>query len=634
MTTKNFELSLAHLRELEPVETICILSAYQLQPENSEKQAMIEFAIRLAASHCHGSKRPTLTELHSFIQSVGEFYKHYSTKGIPSLESVFSSQFLFSNYVEGNLDQTIDSLWKRFEKHEKFLEKKIGFNVANAILFVSGILSRITLKMEKTKPPKPKRLKKSERYDFAFFVQPKERIVKSWSDAILFGPEEIESLFPSRVVARVKKYIVFASVLASNLPEISDPLEANPLLKTPIIKFQDKFLIPVPYYLMHGLSSRLNDEISKDQRYKGKYGHDKGKVLEERASEELRLIFRSGQMFRNVKYKSFGSKPDADIIISYDKYLIFVECTTKGIPQSSRMGDPASVTDTLAKSIEKCYLQALRAKKAFTDGRLKLKLAKKPSQLLLMIVTDSLFPNLISEFVLARRFGADSYLSHLIKDKEYPYIISITDLESLRHVADERFFMEFILERLGMYEKPYFIAYDELDYFILFSKPEYKEIKKKVIQSEVTLNYVAHLPSPVINPHTFHILLNTIGADDFVILKIGDRYDKMLVTIGFNLLYHLYCDWEIAKKHFVFNAKEFSSLVKEYREKGMKCRAIFWEGFYEYLKFCQETGRYQEIRDIKQKLKDGSIRNDLNVLIVIPTDIYNDPRLRFRAKHT
>ena len=160
MTPKNYKLPLANLRELEPLETISILSAYQLQPENSEKQAMIEFAIRLAASHCHGLKRPTLTELYSFIQSVGEFYKYYSTKGIPSLESVFSSQFLFSNYVEGNLDQTIESLWKRFEKHEKFLEKKIGFNVANAILFVSGILSRIMLKMEKTKPPKPKRLKK------------------------------------------------------------------------------------------------------------------------------------------------------------------------------------------------------------------------------------------------------------------------------------------------------------------------------------------------------------------------------------------------------------------------------------------------------------------------------------------
>jgi hypothetical protein len=543
---------------------------------------------------------------------------------------VFTNYALFDNRVEGNLDQTVGSLWKRFHKYDTFLEKKLGFNVANAIFFASGLLSTITNRMKKTKPPKIKKINKSEYYDFAFFVKPNDGLIREWSKAIRFSFEELVSIFPKYLQTKAKRYLKFATIPFSSLPEIRDPLETNPLFSAPIIKFQKEYLIPTPYYLLHGLSSRLQQTLCEDPKYRGRYGKDKGEMLEEWTSDELRLLFRSGKLFRRVRYKvrykSTNSEPDADIIVNYGEYLIFVECTTKGIPQASRKGISISIQDTLASSVRKCYLQALRAKRAFVEGRLKLKLDIKPSKLILMIVTDTLYPNLLSEFALARRFEADSYLDHLIEDKEYPYIISIYDLESMRHVADEKTFMAFLLERLKMYEQPCLLAYDEFDYFILFSKPEYEEIKEKIIKAQVTLNYVAHLPSPVMKPRTFHVLLDTIGSDRFAILKIGDKYDKEYVSIAFYLLYELYCDWDTVMKHFVFHAKGFNALMNEYRKKGMKCRAVAWEGMYEHLKFCHDIGKDQDCREIERKLEDGSIGNELNVLITFPTDIYKEIR--------
>ncbi|MCW4020491.1 MAG: hypothetical protein NWF14_04595 [Candidatus Bathyarchaeota archaeon] len=504
------------------------------------------------------------------------------------------------------------------------MEKKLGFNVANAIFFASGVLSTITNRMKETKPPEIKKINKSEYYDFAFFVNPEDRITRDWSRAIRFSFEELVSIFPRHLQTKAKAYLEFVTIPPSDLPEIRDPLQANPLVGAPIIECQNEYLIPTPYYLLHGLSSRLQQIICEDPKYRGRYGKDKGEMLEEWTSEELRLLFRSGKLFRRVRYKSANSEPDADIILNYGEYLIFVECTTKGIPQASRKGVPMSIQDTLASSIRKCYLQALRAKRAFIKGRLKLKLDTKPSKLILMIVTDTLYPNLMSEFALAKRFEADSYLDHLIKDKEYPYIISIYDLESIRFLADEKTFMAFLLERLSMYEQPYFLAYDEFDYFVLFSKPEYEEIKEKIIKAQVTLDYVAHLPSPVKKPLTFHALLETIGSDSLAIVKIGDMYDKEYASIAFCLLYELYCTWDAVMKHFVFDAKGFNALIREYRNKGTKCRAVVWEGMYEHLKFCHEIGQDQDCKEIERKLEDGSIGNELNVLITFPTDIYEE----------
>jgi hypothetical protein len=450
--------------------------------------------------------------------------------------------------------------------------------------------------------------------------------LKNWSKAIRFNLEEIEHLFSPNLLPKLRKYIEFVSIPLDNMPKIEDPLEADPLVETPIIKFHDELLIPTPYYLLHGLSSRLQLEMIGDANYGGKYGQDKGQVLEERASEELRLIFRSGKQFRNVKYESSGSEPDADIIVNYGEYLIFVECTTKGIPESSRKGNLASVDDTLARSIGKCYHQALRAKRAFMDGRLSLKLDSKPSKFILMIVTDMLYPNLLSEFIIAKRYGTDSYLTSLLQGKDYPYIISISDLESIRHLTNEQTFVSFLLERLSMYEQPYFTANDEYDYFILFSKSEYKEIKEKIIQVQTVLSYVAHLPSPVVKPHIFKVLLETIGSDEFAIIKIGEKYDRTLPEIVFSLLYDLYCQWDAVLKHLVFDAKHFSSLMKEYEAEGRKCRAVAWEGFYEYLDFCKQTGHKIDCTEIEQEIKSGSIGTRLNVLLVFPTDLYEKIR--------
>jgi hypothetical protein len=487
--------------------------------------------------------------------------------------------------------------------------------------------------MKSIKQPRMMALSKQEFYDFSFFVQPDKLLIENWSRIIHFKMQELQDLFPGHLQPKVKKYIELFSRPIEKFSKPIDPLQSDLFVETPLIKIGDDYLIPTPYYLLHCLSLKFHNIMIKDANYKGKYGQGKGKVLEERASEELRVLFQSAKHFRNVTYESADSKPDADLIIHFGEYLIFVECTTKSIPKKSRLGDLQSVEDTLKHSIKKCYLQALRAKKAYLDGRIKLPLDSQPSKFILMIVTDELYPNLLSEHVISKRHNSKSYLDSLIQGNEYPYIISISDLQSIRPITTEHLFMSFILERLSMYEKPCFLAYDEYDYFLLFCKKEYHGIKGEALTVQTIVNYVAHEPSPFMKSHIFHVMLETIGSESFSVIKIGKKYDKNLAGIAFNLLYDLYGQWEVAVlRHTVLDINGFVNILNEYKKQGKKCRAIVWEGFFEYLAFCKQMNAEPIYSYLERKVLNGEIRDQLNLLITFPTDIYEDKGLKRKVK--
>jgi len=631
LPNKDVKLPIDYLRALDAKVTLSLISAYRAQPPNMQKEAVIQFAIRLAASFCRGTDRPTINDIHDFIKSVGEFYTDYISQHKPTLQNFFSNQALFSNHVEGNIDQTIESIWKNYQKHDKFLEAKLGFNVANAIFFTNSILALVTIKLCKSKGPKDKKLSKRDFYNLAFFVQPDEKTRACWSNAIIFTLEEITNALPNHLTAKLQKYIEFVSIPLEKIPQTTNPLDPDPLLLKPMVKINDQYLIPTPYYLLHGLSDRLQAEIAKDFKYHGRFGNEKGHVFEERTHEELRQLFKNGKIFKNIIYESSGSLPDSDIIVNYEEYLFFVECTSKNICNLSKQGNAASVNETLKDSIKKCYLQAKRAKKAYLDGRIKLQLDRQPSKFVLMVVTDLLYPNLLSEYIMAQHYKKRSYLSDLVTDGEYPYIISISDLQSIRCLSDEATFIRFVEERLNMYRQPYFLAQDEFDYFILFNKPEYEEIKEKILKVQTVLDYVAHIQSPLAKTRTFYEILETIGSEDFAVFKIGKRYDRALASIGFSLLYDIYCDWSLTLEHFVFDIKGFNAIILEHQKKGTTCRAIVWEGLYEYLDFCRLIGHKEEAKLIEQKLKECSLKKEPNALIVIPTDIYEGPSKEFKA---
>ena len=193
-------------------------------------------------------------------------------------------------------------------------------------------------------------------------------------------------------------------------------------------------------------------------------------------------------------------------------------------------------------------------------------------------------------------------------------------------------FAKFLVERLDMYKTPYFLAYDEFDYFVLFNKPEYQEIKQRTIEREVTMNYTAHVPFPVTVSQAFVLILETIGSDDFAMIKIGKKYDKNVAAAALGLAYDVYNSWDEAMNHLVFDLGDFNSKLMEYRNRGQKCRVIVWEGLDEHLKFNRDTKRPELNSETETRLNPNSIGKELSVLIVIPTDMYQQIKSELKEK--
>ena len=616
------EFSFREIEEFDPIEIMTVLSAYRLLEANREKDSQVIFGIRYALGNCRGRKKPSANLIHALLKAVGEYYKRCLRTRVDPLEFTFAAEALHSNKASTNFSQAIESAWKRFEQHDVALEKRTGLNVANAIYMTKELMSAIDSRMADVKEPRRVTLKKSQYYDFAYFVRPEDELVRSWRKAMTFSRQQIESLFPS-VVPKVEGYLNLTSISMDKILPIHDPLDSDTLYEFPVVSSGGKYYVPVPHYLLYGLTLRLHRELRTDTGYRGQYLGTKGGILEEWAAEELRLLLRTEDIFRNRKYRDGTGRTEADIIVSYGDYLIFVECTTKWVDVDAWRGQTVAVQEVLTESIKKCYKQALRAKRAYLDGRLDLGLPKKARKTLTMVVTDSLYPNLMYEHAMAFQWHHDSYISRMVEDEDYPYIISVTDLETLRRLSDPPLFMQFLIERLGMYALPLFLAHDELDYFTLFTKSEYPEIKDLVTKSGKALNYVAHVVPPPVLSNLFMECLDILGTDSSAVIKPKADYSPEVAANAFGLIYQLYISWRGAE-HLVFNSDEYEAIISRYKRRGEKCRALVWEGLEEYIDHLRILGEDQEADRLRRKLDEGGFAEEVGILIVNPTDIYQN----------
>jgi hypothetical protein len=571
---------------------------------------VIEYAIALAGSRCKGVKQPTVEEATALLRRIGRFYSQVgkSTVDTPSAMG-FVSQALFFN-AQGDMDHWVEAAWKRFERHEAFLDEKLGFNIANAIFFARTILLMAYRKMVGTNLNNA-RLSKEQYYDVSYMVAPTAELVKAWDNAVKFSEEELSRQVPHEVRQRLHRYLERMSVKLAEIPPINSPLETNPLAERPLLRDGESYFAPLPAYLLKFLSLEIHNDLLSDPTYRGKYMQLKGPVLEEWAHELFRKMFPSDQIFRNIPYKHDGRDAEADIVIAWEDHLIFVECTTKWLKRDTLRGDLQAIRRDLDDSIRKCYNQLLRDKSAFDQGELKLKLKQLPSKFQFLIMTDTLYPNLL----LDAAYG--HYISNLVGGGVFPYVLSVFDLQFASETIGPEKFIEFIAERLEMYKMPNIFCTEESDYLKLFLNPQYSKLKELLASKKSTMNYIGpptQKPPDQINP--LYMIIDAIGSDRFVSIGFAGKYGNILVGSVMGFLYLVYNDWDAVIPHMVFSPEGFRNVVEASRKKGLKCREVAWVGMLDYL----TNIRTPESRSLIERIQNGNLREDVNVLIGFPTD--------------
>jgi hypothetical protein len=574
------------IRNLDPVKTLGGLAAYAIMPENLEKMAFIEFATRIAAGNCRGIRTPKPGTLHNMLVNTGrDLFLRLPKDRANGLEEAFRSQSFFLRGIEGSVNQSIDASWKRFNVHDTILREKVGFTVGNGIFFCRTLVNMIHSRTESVEPPQRKHVGQRQFHDFGYFVRPEIRITDAWSGAVKFTQRDLERVVPPAIRDRTKPFLDSVSLTLESFERDPAPLEESPLHDRPVVKVGDNYLLLFFANLFRGLSSRFQGVLINDPRYWGSYGHKKGAVLEEWTAESLRRAFPSAQIFRNIKYRSNGKEGESDIILSFGEFLLFVECTTKWIQPDSRKGVAEAIRYDLAHSVEKCYRQGNAAKDAFLAGDLVPHLSAKPSRFITMIVTDTLYPNLLLDISESPSVGGPihgAYLKNLVKEGDFPYIVNIFDLEALATMADEKVLTQFISERIELSRLARIISYDEPDYLRLFLKPDYQLFKEAVRRSNSVLHYVGSSELPTRKSPLFLAVLNAIGSEMFAIVDLKSSAGREAKRTALDVLYSTYCNWDEAFIHLVRDEREFRTLVETHYNSGSPCRLIAWEGFWDY----------------------------------------------------
>ena len=606
------------LRQYDPAQTLALIAAFSIIPENQDKIAFIELAARIAGGNCRGGSEPTLSAIHELISQTGRSMLGRSLKLGGGLAGVFSSQSAFLRGVEGSNDQATEAAWKRFSAHDSVLKEKIGFTVANAIFFSRTLVNMVSARTIDTPPPRRTQISQEQFYDYSFFVEPDPDLAKTWGKAIQFGLKDLEECVPAAVRDRVAAFLGLVSTPIENCPQSPNPFEESPLLERPVFKVGDNHLATFQSYLFRGMSLRLHKTLISDSRYWGYYGDRKGKVLEEWTSEALRRAFPSATILRNIMYKGEKGSGEADIVLDFAGNLLFVECTTKWIQSDSKKGDLTAVKFDLAHSVSKCYEQAIRAKEAYLAGHLTLPIKQLPVKITLVVVTDVLFPNLLLEMTVET--GAKSpthgrFLKDLVAERDYPWIVSVFDIEALTAMVDERRLMEFVVERTEISKLGNMLAQDEPDYLRFFLKPEFQLYKKSLEKTNSILNYSGSPELPAKKSRLFLGILEAIGSEMSLIIEMKGLAGREGRAAALDTLYSVYCNWEEAMDHVVTNIGEFEKTLKKHKAAGNPCKAIAWEGFWEFVQDPRDRqSKMDKIREISESL-------GLRALIALSYDV-------------
>ena len=609
------DLTRNRLKNFEPIKVLSSISAFQLIPSNYEKIAMIEFA---AASYLsipkRGKEDPPISDIKKFLSVVGSVFKD-SLKNVrvDPLAISFIGQYEYTRHIGSPL-QKIEATLRRFKIHESFIKQKLGFSVDEALFFVVEIMKTIMDRMDKAPHPPSISLSKSQFYDLSFYVPPSKKLIDYWSRAISFTESELKDLFPSKLQVSFQNYLAKMTLDINEgvAFDSTNTLSANPLWSRPLVRINSKYLIPFPPYLLNCLSRRFHEELTYDQTYGGKYMAQKGGVAESWVADLMSRIFPEDQTHRNVRYDKAHGFPDADLVIEYGDFLLFFECTTRWLSEDTMKGDLESIRKDLDVSIRKCYNQARRAIKAFGDGKFKLLLKGTPTKFVIIIVTDTLYPNLTMDL----QHG--TYVKSVVGQDEYPYIISIFDLDDITNVVDANLFLKFVQERLELFHHPHIICMDEVDYLRLYLKPEYKQLKNSILEKKANLVYRGRgeiLPTL----DTSSLLDSIINQDKFAVFKVCGLPVEEAPKVVMGILYAVYGDWKTVLRHVIFNLEGYYELVNSYRAQGEKCKAIGWEGMEEYLKkFSGKEGKEFYERLIGEGL------DDVKIVVTCDTNMYQD----------
>lgn len=475
---------LRKVRKYDFSELISWVSFCQLDENNRDKYAYIEYALGVLATQIDGNQigDRSVDEriMNQFFNGVLWDFDE-CRKGLSSDLQTYFSLGPLTIRGHGFPWQYAYVADMRYSPHDEWMSNHLGFTIGNAIDFSKKIIMKISKKQIISQLRMDTPFSEEKYYDPKFVSIPDKSQVSIWKNCITFSLNELEDLIQAEQADKMYRFLDRMSVdTTSSRPLLRNPMEFNILNERPIIKMKNEFLLPIPKLLWHSISSTFHYDLLRDRNYKGRYLDSKGRRSESIIYNILNKIYEDDNIFPRVKYYRDHGEPDIDIIVCDDDNALFIECSSKQITIEAKKGNLNYITKDIGESIIKCYTQLKRAYEAYQKNKL---IEKKFYKIIPVIVLDDYIShiNLILKYI-------DIKMNDFI-----PYIINIYDLDIITDLITKKELWDFIIKRIELFKKGVIYSADELDYFVMYKKYGLEKYADELVKKNSMLLYIGHL---------------------------------------------------------------------------------------------------------------------------------------------
>lgn len=243
----------------------------------------------------------------------------------------------------------------------------------------------------------------------------------------------------------------------------------NPLYVLP----DQRVVVVDPPNAMDALWEAFDSVARTDSSFwDGKYAARKGDWLEDKAIEHLEMIFPKSNIFKSLSYpdltKTGKATAELDIAIEWGPFLLLIEAKAKQFRMESQLGDIGRLRTDIKKNVEDAFEQAKRAVD-YIENTDSPEFVEKSTGRILKIDKSRIKKTFLLTVSLHNLAGLATTLAvfqdiGLFRDSDYPFSVSIADLEFIAEFCDcPDVFLNYIERRLEIQKLDIAFRGDELD---------------------------------------------------------------------------------------------------------------------------------------------------------------------------
>jgi hypothetical protein len=300
-----------------------------------------------------------------------------------------------------------------------------------------------------------------------------QRLNQIAPDLVPISREELRFIEEKPAEEEWNALISLVGMTAEKRAAMSDPIEVK---KTPL------FVLPDGQVFLADISNAMDvlwdrfDEASKadSQFFDRRDQRKKAKWLEDKVFVFLSRIFPETHIYQNLSYpdpdKQDSSAAELDLAVHWGHFLILAEAKARQFRIESQLGDVGRLRTGIRANVEKAFEQARRAARyiqatsnpVFTEISTGRQLSFKTEGIRRVYVVTVSQHNLAGR---ATRLAEFEGLG-LFKDKEYPFSICISDLDTVSQFCEgPDVFLHYVERRLEVQRENIDMLADELELF-------------------------------------------------------------------------------------------------------------------------------------------------------------------------